>query len=128
MGCYKKIPFYKLNFEADMSWLLEINLQNYMSVSLETRKRLGHLLSLYEVENYDKKNITYCNWCDKIHLLIEKELFYRQEEHLEKDTYLFIKHLFLKDKRYYKYKELDKEIREFIFFKSQSLPIKSIEP
>ena len=111
MGCYKKIPFYQLDFEVDMSWILEINLQNYTSVSLDTRKRLRHLLSLYEVEEYDKNNIQYCKWCDRIHLLIERELFYRQEEHLEKDTYLFIKHLFLKDERYYR--QLDKSLRLF---------------
>lgn len=118
MGCYKKIPFYKLDLEVEMSWLFEINLKNYMSVSAEIKNRLYHLFYIYGTEKYDKKNIIYCKWCDKLHYLIEKEIYHREQEtnkelpyELEQNTYLFIKHIFLKDNDCYR--QLDKKIRLF---------------
>ena len=70
---------------------------------------------LYNRNNieFDKKNKNMLRWEDKLHEVIENELYDRNEKKLENDTFLFMKHLIFIDtdtKR-----GLDKKIRYEIY-------------
>jgi hypothetical protein len=55
-------------------------------------------------------------WDDKLHEFVEKSLCKRHQDHLENDTYLFVKHLIFIDEN--EKRSLHKKIRHEIFDRS----------
>lgn len=95
------------------SWILYTNLKNY--TEMHQNLRTSYQKVLYNRNNipFDKKNKGMLKWDDKLHEFIEKSLYKRHQNHLENDTYLFVKHLIFIDDN--EKRSLHKKIRHEIF-------------
>jgi hypothetical protein len=94
-------------------WCFYHNIKNYTDMPSCVRGSYRKLLYNRNNIEFDKKNKNMLRWEDKLHEVIENELYDRKEMKMANDTFLFMKHLIFIDtdtKR-----GLDKKIRYEIF-------------
>jgi hypothetical protein len=108
---------YKMN-ETEFSpaypkWCFYHNIKNYTDMPSCVRGSYKKLLYNRNNIEFDKKNKNMLRWEDKLHEVIENELYDRNQMKSANDTFLFMKHLIFIDtdtKR-----GLDKKIRYEIY-------------
>jgi len=94
-------------------WVFYNNIKNYTDMPNCVRNSYKKLLYNRNNIEFDKKNTKMLRWEDRLHEVVESELYDRNEMKLANDTFLFIKHLIFIDtdtKR-----GLDKKIRYEIY-------------
>jgi hypothetical protein len=94
-------------------WVFYNNIKNYTDMPNCVRSSYKKLLYNRNNIEFDKKNTKMLRWEDRLHEVVESELYDRNEMKLANDTFLFIKHLIFIDtdtKR-----GLDKKIRYEIY-------------
>ena len=94
-------------------WVFYNNIKNYTDMPNCVRNSYKKLLYNRNNIEFDKKNTKMLRWEDKLHEVVESELYDRNEMKSANDTFLFIKHLIFIDtdtKR-----GLDKKIRYEIY-------------
>ena len=92
---------YKMN-ETEFSpaypkWCFYHNIKNYTDMPSCVRGSYRKMLYNRNNIEFDKKNKNMLRWEDKLHEVIENELYDRNEKKLENDTFLFMKHLIFID-------------------------------
>jgi hypothetical protein len=97
-------------------WILYTNLKNYTEMPQNIRTSYQKVLYNRNIIPFDIKNKSMLRWDDKLHEFVEKELYKRKQDHLENDTYLFVKHLIFIDEN--EKRSLHKKIRHEIFDRS----------
>jgi hypothetical protein len=108
---------YKMN-ETEFSpaypkWIFYHNIKNYTDMPPCVRGSYKKLLYNRNNIPFDKQNKNMLRWEDKLHEVVESELYDRNEMKSANDTFLFVKHLIFIDtdtKR-----ELHKKIRYEIY-------------
>jgi hypothetical protein len=78
-------------------WCFYHNIKNYTDMPSCVRGSYKKLLYNRNNIEFDKKNKNMLRWEDKLHEVIENELYDRNEKKLENDTFLFMKHLIFID-------------------------------
>jgi hypothetical protein len=94
-------------------WVFYNNIKNYTDMPSCVRGSYKKLLYNRNIIEFDKKNKNMLRWEDRLHEVIENELYNRNQMKSENDTFLFLKHLIFIDtdtKR-----GLDKKIRYEIY-------------
>lgn len=97
-------------------WVFYNNINNYTNMQMCVRKSYQKLLFNRNNISFDSKNKEMLRYDDKLRETIENELYnqnIKNNERLENDTYLFIKHLIFIDDD--KVRCLHKKIRYEIF-------------
>jgi hypothetical protein len=78
-------------------WCFYHNIKNYTDMPSCVRGSYRKMLYNRNNIEFDKKNKNMLRWEDKLHEVIENELYDRNEKKLENDTFLFMKHLIFID-------------------------------
>lgn len=94
-------------------WCFYHNIKNYTDMPSCVRGSYRKMLYNRNNIEFDKKNKNMLRWEDKLHEVIENELYDRKEMKMANDTFLFMKHLIFIDND--TKRELHKKIRYEIF-------------
>lgn len=108
---------YKMN-ETEFSpayppWVFYHNIKNYRDMPSCVRGSYRKLLYNRNIIEFDKKNKNMLKWEDKLHEVIESELYDRNQIKMANETFLFMKHLTFIDND--TKRGLDKKIRYEIY-------------
>jgi hypothetical protein len=108
---------YKMNetefTPAYPKWIFYNNIKNYTDMPSCVRGSYRKLLNNRNNIPFDKKNNNMLRWEDKLHEVVESELYDRNQIKMANDTFLFVKHLIFIDSD--TKRELHKKIRYEIF-------------
>jgi hypothetical protein len=94
-------------------WCFYHNIKNYTDMPSCVRGSYRKMLYNRNNIEFDKKNKNMLRWEDKLHEVIENELYDRNQMKSANDTFLFLKHLIFIDTD--SKRGLDKKIRYEIF-------------